>query len=156
MPLPDLHSSLRVVNNIPAQQITGQQTVTGEFHPEAAKQQAYLRDCYDAYVIIGVGSADSAMQVKLQQADDITVARPNWVDVPGAADVILGTEDDSQHIYKINLRGRTDGPYYRISIFMGGTAGVAFAYVSGTILAAWPKDNLLDGEQAMTQIDAEW
>jgi hypothetical protein len=154
MSLPDLHSTIRVCSNIPVQAISASTTVTGEDHPVAEKQYIYLRDCYNAYLVVSCGQIASAVQVKLQHSEDISVARPTWADVAGASDVILATEDNSLHIYKINLRGREDGPYYRASVYVGGGAGAST--IGANFLAAWPKDNLLGGDLAMTAIDATW
>jgi len=154
MSLPDLHSSIRVCQNIPVQAIAATTTVTGESHPVAEKQYIHLRDCYNAYLVVSCGDIASAIQVKLQHCDDISGARPTWIDVSGATDVILASEDNSLHIYQINLRGREDGPYYRASLYVGGGAGAST--VGATFLAAWPKDNLLGGDLAMTAIDATW
>lgn len=152
--LPDLHSSIRVCGNIPVQEIAASTTVTGESHPVAEKQYIHLRDCYNAYLVVSVGSVASPVQVKLQSCDDVSVARPTWTDVSGATDVILATEDNSIHIYQINLRGREDGPYYRASLYVGG--GPSASTLGATFLAAWPKDNLLGGDLSMTAIDATW
>lgn len=150
MPLPDLSSSIRVVGNIPPQLISSA-TVTGGDHPEANKRYIYLRDVYDAYLIVDCGSVGAPIQVKLQHS---TEAAGTYSDVTDASDIITVGERFTQHIYKINCRGRSDGPYYRASILVGGGGGGSF--VGATLYAAWPKDNLLDGDLAMTSITANW
>jgi hypothetical protein len=179
MSLPDLHSTIRVCPNIPVQAIAGSQAVSGENHPDSESQYIYLRDCHNAYLAVNCGELDSHVQVKLQHCEEISAASPTWNDVvsgdtwldfadstwadlgeytwldfAGDSDVISDTESGTLHIYQINLRGREDGPYYRASLYSCGGTGAST--VSATFLAAWPKDNLLGGDLAVTAIDATW